>query len=57
VEGGSLAKMPGLIREARDMQGIRETTRKGGSSGKVAAPPAEAGPAEAPTERSPRKKG
>jgi uncharacterized membrane protein YqiK len=24
VEGGSLAKMPGLIREARDMQGIKE---------------------------------
>jgi uncharacterized membrane protein YqiK len=24
VEGGSLAKMPGLIREARDMQGIRK---------------------------------
>ena len=24
VEGGSLAKMPGLIREARDMQGIRQ---------------------------------
>ncbi len=26
VEGGSLAKMPGLIREARDMQGIRKDT-------------------------------
>ena len=24
IEGGSLAKMPGLIREARDMQGIRK---------------------------------
>jgi hypothetical protein len=24
VEGGSLSKMPGLIREARDMQGIRQ---------------------------------
>ena len=24
VEGGSLARMPGLIREARDMQGIRK---------------------------------
>ena len=24
VEGGSLSKMPGLIREARDMQGIRK---------------------------------
>ena len=27
VEGGSLAKMPGLIREARDMQGIKEVER------------------------------
>ena len=26
VEGGSLARMPGLIREARDMQGIRKDT-------------------------------
>jgi hypothetical protein len=26
VEGGSLSKMPGLIREARDMQGIRKET-------------------------------
>ena len=26
VEGGSLSKMPGLIREARDMQGIRKDT-------------------------------
>ncbi len=60
VEGGSLAKMPGLIREARDMQGIRESSRKGGE-GKPASPPA-AGPGgpptgEAPTERGPRKKG
>src|SRR5947199_5333894 len=30
VEGGSLARMPGLIREARDMQGIKkETAAKG----------------------------
>ena len=41
IEGGSLSRMPGLIREARDMQGIRkEATKKppeegggGGSSG------------------------
>ena len=39
VEGGSLAKMPGLIREARDMQGIRNSSRKGGG-GKAAPPPA-----------------
>jgi hypothetical protein len=26
IEGGNLAKMPGLIREARDMQGIRKDT-------------------------------
>ena len=46
VEGGSLSKMPGLIREARDMQGIRKDTapkREGGdgpSGGGDAAPPA-----------------
>ena len=40
VEGGSLAKMPGLIREARDMQGIRDSSRKGGGDGKPASPPA-----------------
>src|SRR5947207_10961044 len=39
VEGGRLAKMPGLIREARDMQGIKEAARKGGP-GKPDAPPA-----------------
>jgi uncharacterized membrane protein YqiK len=38
IEGGSLARMPGLIREARDMQGIRKETAKkppeeGGGSG------------------------
>jgi len=40
IEGGSLSRMPGLIREARDMQGIRkEVTPKkppeesGGGSG------------------------
>jgi hypothetical protein len=58
VEGGSLAKMPGLIREARDMQGIRESSRKDGD--RPASPPApSAGPAggEPPAERGPRKKG
>jgi len=40
IEGGSLSRMPGLIREARDMQGIRKDTapkkppeESGGSSG------------------------
>ena len=42
VEGGSLSKMPGLIREARDMQGIRKEaagTEKGERSLKPPAPP------------------
>ena len=26
IEGGSLSRMPGLMREARDMQGIRKET-------------------------------
>ena len=40
VEGGSLSKMPGLIREARDMQGIRkDTAPKKESEAKPAAPP------------------
>ena len=54
VEGGSLAKMPGLIREARDMQGIRkDSARKGGGDKpRLAA----AASAEPPTERGPRKK-
>jgi hypothetical protein len=38
VEGGSLAKMPGLMREARDMQGIRDSTRKGGDARPNASP-------------------
>src|SRR5262249_41849973 len=38
VEGGSLARMPGLIREARDMQGIKDSARKGGGDGKPASP-------------------
>ena len=41
VEGGSLSKMPGLIREARDMQGIRkEAAPKNESEARPAAPPA-----------------
>ena len=51
--------MPGLIREARDMQGIKETeARKGGQGkpeGKPDAPPA--APGEPAPERGPRKKG
>jgi hypothetical protein len=54
VEGGSLAKMPGLIREARDMQGIKESARKGGPAKPDAAP---ATPDEPAPERGPRKKG
>jgi uncharacterized membrane protein YqiK len=54
VEGGSLAKMPGLMREARDMQGIKESARKGGPA-KPDAPPAT--PDEPAPERGPRKKG
>jgi len=40
VEGGSLSKMPGLIREARDMQGIRKDNapRKEGDAKPPAAP-------------------
>ena len=56
VEGGSLAKMPGLIREARDMQGIKEATRKGGP-GKPDAPPAPDATGAPAAERGPRKKG
>jgi hypothetical protein len=45
VEGGSLSKMPGLIREARDMQGIRkEAAPRNEREDRPAAPPA--GPAE-----------
>jgi uncharacterized membrane protein YqiK len=40
VEGGSLAKMPGLIREARDMQAMRkENAPKKEAEAKPAAPP------------------
>ena len=55
VEGGSLSKMPGLIREARDMQGIKEAAARKGGPGKPDAPPA--APGEPVGQRSPRKKG
>ena len=54
VEGGSLAKMPGLIREARDMQGIKDSARKAGPGKPDAPPPA---PGEPAADRGPRKKG
>ena len=60
VEGGSLARMPGLIREARDMQGIKESTRKGGQGkpeGKPDASPSTPAAGEPAPERGPRKKG
>jgi uncharacterized membrane protein YqiK len=53
VEGGSLAKMPGLIREARDMQGIKDAARK--ADGKPPATPGSS--AEPAAERAPKKKG
>jgi uncharacterized membrane protein YqiK len=56
VEGGSLARMPGLIREARDMQGIRETASRKGGEGKPAEAPATPTTAEPRAERTPRKK-
>ena len=46
--------MPGLIREARDMQGIKDSARKSGGEAKPAAP--EAGGGEPRPERAPRKK-
>jgi uncharacterized membrane protein YqiK len=52
VEGGSLAKMPGLIREARDMQGIKDAARKSGD----AKPPGPGATGEAPADRAPKKK-
>ena len=56
VEGGSLSKMPGLIREARDMQGIKESTRKGGQARPDTSPTPDAS-GEPALERGPRKKG
>ena len=50
VEGGSLSKMPGLIREARDMQGIRkEAAPRKESEAKPAAPPQGEGPPARPS--------
>src|SRR2546425_6713433 len=54
LEKKNLNKMPGLIREARDMHGIKEATRKRGQA-KPDAPPA--APGEPAAERGPRKKG
>jgi hypothetical protein len=47
--------MPGLIREARDMQGIKEQASRKQSDAKPAAAPGPGG--EPPTERGPKKKG
>src|SRR5262249_13046250 len=52
VEGGSLAKMPGLIREARDMQGIKDSTSR--RQGDTKPPAVEGGGSEPPTERGPK---
>src|ERR1700736_2177439 len=53
VEGGSLSKMPGLIREARDMQGIRkEAAPKKESEARPAASPAGAAPPSRPSKKS-----
>jgi len=57
VEGGSLARMPGLIREARDMQGIKDSATRSGGDTKPTSPPAAPASGETPTERGPRKKG
>ena len=57
VEGGSLAKMPGLIREARDMQGIKEFDAQGRRQAKSDTPPAADASGEPAPERGPRKKG
>ncbi len=57
VEGGSLARMPGLIREARDIQGIQDTAaRKGGESKPAAPAPSPPARGEPRAERTPRKK-
>jgi Flotillin len=55
VEGGSLAKMPGLIREARDMQGIKDSAARKPADPN---PAATQGPGSEPSgERGPKKKG
>ena len=52
VEGGSLSRMPGLIREARDMQGIRkEAAPKKESEATPAGQPAGSPRGEAPPSR------
>ncbi len=55
VEGGSLAKMPGLIREARDMQGLKEQASRKQADAKPGTAQGSAG--EPPAERGPKKKG
>jgi hypothetical protein len=55
VEGGSLSKMPGLIREARDMQGIKDSTSRKQGDAKPPAPQGTGG--EPPPDRGPKKKG
>jgi hypothetical protein len=54
VEGGSLAKMPGLIREARDMQGIGQAAapKKESDAKPAAAPEGETRPASRPGKKS-----
>jgi Flotillin len=56
VEGGSLSRMPGLIREARDMQGIRDAASRKGGEAKPAAPAESPGTTAPRAERMPRKK-
>jgi len=56
VEGGSLARMPGLMREARDMQGIQESVARKGGEGRPAAPASSPPAGEPRAERTPRKK-
>jgi hypothetical protein len=49
--------MPGLIREARDMQGIKEAEARKGGPGKPDTPPAPDATGTPAAERGPRKKG
>jgi hypothetical protein len=53
IEGGSLTKMQGLIREARDLQGIRKDVASKDSSVPKDTPPAapEAGGGTKPTKK------
>jgi uncharacterized membrane protein YqiK len=43
MEGGSLSKLPGLIREARDLQGIKESTARAAKAEGGGEKPAEGG--------------